>query len=71
MRYESGVWTTPEKNYDAGKRECRALLRSLKKLKVWLYSIKFTVEIDAKTLLHQVNLLIMDLAGAMVTRWIT
>jgi transposase InsO family protein len=71
IRYESGVWTTPEKNYDAGKRECRALLRALKKLKVWLYGIKFTVEIDAKTLLHQLNLPIVDLPGAMVTRWIT
>ena len=22
IRYESGVWTAPEKKYDAGKREC-------------------------------------------------
>ena len=35
------------------------------------HSIKFTVEIDAKTLLHQLNLPIVDLLGAMVTRWIT
>ena len=68
MRYESGVWSEPEKKYDAGKRECRALLRALKKLKVWLYGVKFTVEIDAKTLLHQLNLPIVDLPGAMVTR---
>ena len=33
VRYESGVWTTAEKTYDSGKRECRALLRALKKLK--------------------------------------
>ena len=29
------------------------------------------VEIDAKTLLHQLNPPIVDLPGAMVTRWIT
>ena len=67
VRYESGVWTPAEKNYDAGKRECRALLRALKKLKVWLYGVRFVVEIDAKTLLHQLNLPIVDLPGAMVT----
>ena len=71
VRYESGVWSEPEKKYEAGKRECRALLRALKKLKVWLYRVKFVVEIDAKTLLHQLNLPIVDLSGAMVTRWIS
>ena len=33
--------------------------------------MRFVVEIDAKTLLHQLNLPIVDLPGAMVTRWIT
>ena len=70
IRYESGIWTKSEKKYDAGKRECRALLRALKKLKVWQYGVRFTVEIDIKTLLHQLNLSIVDLPGAMVTRWI-
>ena len=50
VKYESRVLTTSEKGYDAGKKECRALLRALKKLKVWLYVVYFTVEIDAKTL---------------------
>ena len=38
---------------------------------MWLYGIKFTVKIDAKTLLYQLNLPIVDLFEAMVTRWIT
>ena len=71
IRYESGVWTALEKKYDAGKREWRALLRALKKLKVWIYGVRFVVEINAKTLLYQLNLPIVDLTGAMVTRWIT
>ena len=32
--------------------------------------MKFVVEIDAQTLLHQLNLPIVDLPDAMVTRWI-
>ena len=71
IRYESGIWTEPEKKYDTGKRECPALHRALKKLKVQLYGVRFTVEIDAKTLLHQLNLTIVDLPGAMVTCWIS
>ena len=27
VRYKSGVWSEPEKKYDAGKRECRVLWR--------------------------------------------
>ena len=52
VRYESGVWSEQQEKYDAGKRECRALLHALKKLKVLLYVVKFDVDIDAKILLH-------------------
>ena len=34
VRYKSGLWTAPEKGYDAGKKECGALLHALNKLKV-------------------------------------
>ena len=70
IRYESGLWTGDEKKYDAGKWECRALLWALKKLQIWLYGMHFVIEIDAKTLLHQLNLPIVDLPGTIVTRWI-
>jgi len=33
MRYESGLWNPTEGKYDAGKRECRGLLKALKKVK--------------------------------------
>ncbi|KAJ5675385.1 protein SEY1 [Penicillium macrosclerotiorum] len=32
-RYESGVWSQSEAEYDAGKRECRAVLKALKKFR--------------------------------------
>ena len=69
-RYESGVWSESERKYDAGKRECRALLKTLKKFKNYLYGIRFVVEIDAKTLVAQLNRSASDLPGALVTRWL-
>jgi len=47
VRYESGVWSTLERNWDLGKHECKALLLTLKKLRLYLYGVRFTVETDA------------------------
>ena len=69
-RYESGIWTTAESNYDAGKRECRALLKVLKKLRFWLYGVHFLLETDANTLCAQLNRSATDLPGALVTQWL-
>jgi hypothetical protein len=68
-RYESGIWSKAESGYDAGKRECRALLKSLKKFRQWLYGITFLVETDALTLAAQLNRSATDLPGALVTQW--
>ena len=38
-RYESGLWTETERNYDAGKLEWRALLRAVKKFRNYLYRV--------------------------------
>ena len=67
IRYKNDVWSALEGTYDSEKRESWALVRALKKLKVRLYSFKFVVEIDATTLLHQLNLPIVDLPGPLVT----
>jgi hypothetical protein len=68
-RFESGVWTESESNYDAGKRECRAMLKVLKKFRFWLYGVHFVVETDANTLVAQLNRSATDLPGALVTQW--
>ena len=70
-RYESGVWSRVEATYDAGKLECRAVLKTLKKFRHWLYGIHFILETDANTLVSQLNRPASDLPGALVTRWIT
>lgn len=69
-RCESRLWSAVAKVYDAGKKECTGLLKALKKIRFWLYGVCFVVEIDAKTLIHQLNLPVNDLLGALVMRWI-
>jgi hypothetical protein len=42
----------------------------LRKCRLWLYGIRFTVETDANTLVAQLNRTATDLPGALVTRWL-
>src|SRR5437588_5384748 len=70
VRYESGLWTPAETRYDAVKLECRGLLRALKKFRYYLYGVHFLVEVDAQTLIHQLNQPTSDIPGAIVGRWI-
>ena len=67
-RYESGVWSSAEAAYDAGKLECRAVLKAFKKFRHWLYGVHFILETDANTLVAQLNRPASDLPGALVTR---
>ena len=69
-RCENGLWSPAEKKYDSGKLECRGLLCVLKKLCFYLYGIRFLVEIDAKTLVHQLNQPVSDIPGSVVNRWL-
>lgn len=69
-RYESGIWSSAEKKYDATKREYRGVLKALKKVRYWLYGIRFILETDASVLIAQLNQSRTDLPGALVIRWI-
>jgi hypothetical protein len=70
-RYESGLRNAAEKLYDAGKPECRGLLKMLKKVRQYLCGVRFVVETDAKTpLVAQLNRSASDFPGALVTRWL-
>ena len=69
-RYESGIWSCAEKKYNATKRECRNVLKALKKVRYWLYGVRFVLETDANVLVAQLNRSGTDLPGALVTRWI-
>ena len=50
-RYESDLWTIFESKYDVTKRECRELLKALKKVRFWLYEVQFIIEINVNTLI--------------------
>lgn len=69
-RYESGMWNDAERNYDATKRECRGVLKALKKVRYWLFGVHFILEIDAKTLVAQLNRAATDVPGALIVRWL-
>jgi len=67
---KSGICTEAQKKYDAGKLECHGLLKALKKLRMYLYKVRFLVEIDAKTLVHQLNQPALDLLGSVGNKWL-
>jgi len=69
-RYESGIWTEAEKKYDAGKLESQGLLKALKKFRYYLYGVRFLVEIDARTLVYQLNQPAVDLLGSVLNSWL-
>ena len=69
-RYKSGMWNETEQRYDATKRECRGVLKALKRFKAWVYGVSFVLEVDAKVLAAQLNRSGTDLPGALVTKWL-
>ena len=70
-RYENDLWTMFESKFDVTKRECRELLKTLKKICFWLYEVRVIIEIDVNTLIAQLNRFIIDLSEILMTRWLT
>jgi len=54
---------------DTEKLGCKAVLKGLKKFRQYLYGIHFAMEVDAKTLVAQLNCTTSNLPEAMVTCW--
>ena len=70
-RYESGLWTMFESKYNVTKRECCELLKALKKVRFWLYKVRFIIEIDVTILIAQFNRSVVDLSEILMIRWLT
>jgi hypothetical protein len=49
-KYENGLWNDTKARYDAEKREYREVLKILKKMRHYLYNVRFVIEINVKTL---------------------
>ena len=62
------MWNQTKRTYNAIKRECKGVLKALQKLQFWLYNIYFILEIDANTLVAQLNRAATDFLRALVTR---
>ena len=69
-RYKSDLWTMFESKYDVTKRECCELLKTLKKIRFWLYKVRFTIEIDINTLIAQFNRSTADLSEILIIYWL-
>ena len=67
-RYENDLWTMYESKYDAMKRECRELLKTLKKVRFWLYEMWFIIEIDINILIAQFNRSAIDFLEILMIR---
>ncbi|RCI12114.1 hypothetical protein L249_0751 [Ophiocordyceps polyrhachis-furcata BCC 54312] len=71
VRFESGIWNPAEANYVATKRECKAVLCAMRRLRLHLYGVHFILETDARVLVDQLKGSLKDVPGAMVTRWVS
>jgi len=69
-RYESVHCNKTGTSYDAGKRDCRGLMKALKKFHNYVYGVRFLVETDTNTLVHELNLPTNNQPGGLVIRWI-
>ena len=71
IRFESGCWNDAERKYDSGKQECLAIVKSLRRLRLYLFGAEFRLETDARTLRDQLNDCSMNLLlSAPLTRWL-
>ena len=66
-RYKSELWIESKFRYDVIKRKCRELLKALKKIRFWLYEMRFIIEIDANILIAQLNHFIANFSKILIT----
>ena len=51
LRYKSGLQSSAKAKYNTTKRECHGVLKALKKMKLQLYRVRFTLETDTNILI--------------------
>lgn len=61
------IWSSIKKKFDTTKWECQKVLKALKKVKYWLYKVRFILETNIRVLVTQLNQLDIDLSGALIT----
>ena len=69
--YKNDFWTMFELKYNITKRECCELLKTLKKVRFWLYKMQFIIEINVNILITQLNRSAVDFSEILMIRWLT
>ncbi len=70
VRYENEIWSNAKKKYDVIKKECREILKILKKIRFYFYDVKFILKTNARVLVVQLNRFNTNFSDALVTRWL-
>ena len=70
-RYNSETWSSAESLYNAEKQECWELLKTLKKVRTYLYEMLFVIELNAQTLVTQLNRSVTDVLSVLINCWLT
>ena len=70
-RYDSETWSSAESLYNAEKWECWELLKALKKVRTYLYEVLFVIELNAQTLVTQLNRSAADVLSVLINCWLT
>ncbi len=66
IQYESRLWSEIERHHDAEKQECCDVLKMFKKCCQYLWGVHFVLELNANTLVAQLNQIANDLSGALI-----
>ena len=70
-RYDSELWSDTEFLYDAEKKECWKLLKTLKKIWTYLYEVIFVIKLNIQTLVIQLNRSAVNVLKTLINRWLT
>ena len=65
------MWIKSKSRYDAIKRKCRDFLKMLKKVRFWLYEMRFIIKIDVNILMTQLNRSAANFLKILIIRWLT
>jgi hypothetical protein len=70
IRDESDIWLNEKKKYDVIKKECRDVLKILRKIRFYFYDVKFILKTNARVFVDQLNRFDTNLSDALIIRWL-
>ena len=67
-RYDNESWLDIKFLYNAEKKECWELLKTLKKIWAYLYEVFFVIELNIQTLVTQLNRSAADVSETLINK---